>query len=115
MRRFTSAAHAQWFLSVHGLVLNLFRVGRHLLGWSAQPPLASDAGVRRMGCGDGCLLNDEGYRAIEGSSRPPLINLTVPQHPLTGLSSEYVDSDPREGPGGAHRGVVSFLGSAERP
>ena len=25
-----------------------------------------------------CLLNDEGYRAIEGSSRPPLINLTVP-------------------------------------
>ena len=25
-----------------------------------------------------CLLNDEGFRAIEGSSRPPLINLTVP-------------------------------------
>ena len=25
-----------------------------------------------------CLLNDEGYRAIKGSSRPPLINLTVP-------------------------------------
>ena len=42
------------------------------------PPPASDAGVRRMGCGDVCLLNDEGYRAIEGSSRPPLINLTVP-------------------------------------
>ena len=41
------------------------------------PPLASNAGVRRLGCGDGCLLNDEGYRAIEGSSRPPLINLTV--------------------------------------
>ena len=33
-----------------------------------------------MGCGDVCLLNDEGYRAIEGSSRPPLINLTVPIH-----------------------------------
>ena len=31
MRRFTSAAHAQWFLSVHGVVLNLFRIGRHLL------------------------------------------------------------------------------------
>ena len=31
MHRFTSAAHAQRFLSVHGLVLNLFRVGRHLL------------------------------------------------------------------------------------
>ena len=31
MRRFRSAAHAQRFLAVHGLVLNLFRVGRHLL------------------------------------------------------------------------------------
>ena len=31
MRPFKSAAHAQRFLSVHGLVLNLFRVGRHLL------------------------------------------------------------------------------------
>ncbi len=30
-RRFTSAAHAQRSLSVHGLVQNLFRVGRHLL------------------------------------------------------------------------------------
>ena len=31
MRRFKSATHAQRFLSVHGVVLNLFRVGRHLL------------------------------------------------------------------------------------
>jgi putative transposase len=31
MRRFKSAAHAQRFLSVHGLVRNVFRVGRHLL------------------------------------------------------------------------------------
>ncbi len=31
MRRCKSAAHAQRFLSVHGLVRNLFRVGRHLL------------------------------------------------------------------------------------
>ena len=31
MRRFKSTAHAQHFLSVHGLVQNLFRVGRHLL------------------------------------------------------------------------------------
>ena len=30
-RRFKSAAHAQRFLSVHGVVQNLFRVGRHLL------------------------------------------------------------------------------------
>ena len=31
MRRFKSIGHAQRFLSVHGLVQNLFRVGRHLL------------------------------------------------------------------------------------
>ena len=31
MRKFRSAAHAQRFLSVHGPVQNLFRVGRHLL------------------------------------------------------------------------------------
>ena len=31
MRRFKSAAHAQRFLSVHGVVLTLFRLGRHLL------------------------------------------------------------------------------------
>ena len=31
MRRFKSAAHAQRFLSVHGPIQNLFRVGRHLL------------------------------------------------------------------------------------
>ncbi len=31
MRRFKSAAHAQRFLSVHGPIHNLFRVGRHLL------------------------------------------------------------------------------------
>ena len=31
MRLFTSARHAQRFLSVHGVVLNLFRLGRHLL------------------------------------------------------------------------------------
>jgi putative transposase len=31
MRRFKSRAQAQRFLSVHGVVQNLFRVGRHLL------------------------------------------------------------------------------------
>ena len=31
MRRFKSAAHLQGFASVHGVVQNLFRVGRHLL------------------------------------------------------------------------------------
>ena len=36
MRRFKSAAHVQRFVSVHGVVQNLFRVGRHLLR-SAHP------------------------------------------------------------------------------
>ena len=31
MRRFKSAAHLQRFAPVHGVVQNLFRVGRHLL------------------------------------------------------------------------------------
>ena len=31
MRRFKSAAQLQRFASVHGVVQNLFRVGRHLL------------------------------------------------------------------------------------
>ena len=31
MQRFKSAGQAQRFLAVHGLVGNLFRVGRHLL------------------------------------------------------------------------------------
>ncbi len=31
MRRFKAAGQAQRFLSVHGVILNLFRVGRHLL------------------------------------------------------------------------------------
>ncbi len=31
MRRFKSAGQAQRFLSVHGIILNLFRVGRHLV------------------------------------------------------------------------------------
>ena len=31
MQRFKSASHAQRFLTIHGLIHNLFRVGRHLL------------------------------------------------------------------------------------
>jgi len=31
MRRFKSVAHAQRFWSVHGIIQNLFRIGRHLL------------------------------------------------------------------------------------
>ena len=66
MRRFKSPAHLQRFASVHGVVQNLFRVGRHLLP-VGSPPAAANAGVRRVGCGDVCLLNNDGHRVIEGS------------------------------------------------
>ena len=36
MRGFTSPAHAQRFLHVHGVIQNLFRVGRHLLRGSVN-------------------------------------------------------------------------------
>ena len=41
MRGFNSVAHAQRFLSVHGVVLNLFRVGRHLLSAVSRNAVAS--------------------------------------------------------------------------
>ena len=41
MRRFKSAGQAQRFLSVHGTVQNLFRVGRHLVS-SANHRLLRD-------------------------------------------------------------------------
>ena len=40
MRRFKSAAHVQRFVAVHGLVQNLFRVGRHLLAARGGSPAA---------------------------------------------------------------------------
>jgi putative transposase len=43
MRRFRSARHAQRFLAVQGLVLNLFRVGRHLLRAAHQRLLRTRA------------------------------------------------------------------------
>ena len=59
------------------------------------PPIASDAGVRRMGCGDLCLLNDEGHRTIEGSSRPLLINLTAPAGHTGGSGYTVGDASQR--------------------
>ncbi len=43
MRRFKSAAHLQRFASVHGVVQNLFRVGRHLLRAAHHRPLRAQA------------------------------------------------------------------------
>ena len=45
MRRFKSAAQAQRFLSVHGIILNLFRVGRHLVS-SANRRMLRDRSFR---------------------------------------------------------------------
>ena len=43
MRRFKSAGQAQRFVAVHGLVRNLFRVGRHLLRAAHQRLLRTRA------------------------------------------------------------------------
>jgi putative transposase len=48
MRGFKSAWHAQRFLSVHGLVQNLCRVGRHLLR-AVHSHFAENALVPRVG------------------------------------------------------------------
>jgi len=45
MRRFRSPEHARRFLSVHGIIRNLFRVGRHLLG-SANHRMLRDRSFR---------------------------------------------------------------------
>ena len=45
---------------------------------SCAPPSTENALVLCLGCGDVCLLNDDGNRVIEGSARPLLVNLTVP-------------------------------------
>ena len=73
MRRFKSAAHAQRFLSVHGSIQNLFRVGRHLLGAVHHPLLRTRAfGV----CIESLLQSLGGTASIKSASasrsaRPP--------------------------------------------
>ena len=60
-----SVAHVQRFASVHGVVQNLFRVGRHLLR-SAHHRLLRRAGVPRVGCGDVRLLNGRWRSTLRG-------------------------------------------------
>ena len=60
-----------------------------------------------MGCGDGCLLNDEGYRAIEGSSRPPLINLTVPSEEPGTVQRKDMSFPPTPLPHDSYRRVAT--------
>ena len=50
MRRFRSAAHLQRFASVHGVVQNLFRVGRHLLRAAHHRLLRGACAVRCWCC-----------------------------------------------------------------
>ena len=59
MRRFKSVGHAQRFLSVHGLVQKPLSCGAPPAP-SCAPPLTENAIVPRLGCGDVCLLNNEG-------------------------------------------------------
>ena len=81
MRRFKSAAHAQRFLLVHGLVRNLFRVGRHLLRAGSPPPV-ENSGLPGMERRDRRVLTREGSPTSKGSSRTILVNLTVPSRLL---------------------------------
>ena len=55
MRGFTSPAQAQRFLHVHGVIQNLFRVGRHLLRSVPSSDAASTI-THRVGCGDRRLI-----------------------------------------------------------
>jgi putative transposase len=66
-RRFKSAAQVQRFASVHGLVQNLFGVGRHLLQ-SASPSAAKES-IPGVGCGDVRLLNERGRLTSRGATR----------------------------------------------
>ena len=81
MRRFKSPAHAQRFLSVHGLVRNLFRVGRHLLR-AVHHRFLRTRSFRVWDAVNVCLLNHDWSRVIDGSLRPLLVNLTVSIIPL---------------------------------
>ena len=78
MRRFKSAAHAQRFLSVHDLVLNLSRVGRHLLRAAHYRLLRTRSLAARVAGGDVCLLRSGSRSVVAGRTRAESVNLTVP-------------------------------------
>ena len=75
---FKSAAHLQRFASVHGLVQNLFRVGRHLLR-SAHHRLLRAQAFRVLGGGGGRLLTNERRTLPRDGHAYWSVNLTVPQ------------------------------------
>ncbi len=59
MRRFKSPGQAQRFLSVHGVIQNLFRVGRHLLR-AAKSSRAPNSRLPGLARGNVCLMHEEG-------------------------------------------------------
>ncbi len=63
MRRFKSAAHLQRFGWVHGVVQNLFRVGRPSPAPGRSPPSLEGPLVPSLGCSDVCLLIERGRSA----------------------------------------------------
>ena len=65
MRRFKSPAQLQRFASVHGIVQNLFRVGRHLMR-------AANHRLLRHRRGGLCLLTDSGAGLDRAKDRPHL-------------------------------------------
>ena len=80
MRRFKSAAHLQRFASVHGVVQNLFRVGRHLLRAAHHRLLRTQALVE-WDAGRAPADRARALRA-EGETRAVSANLTVSIIPL---------------------------------
>ena len=77
MRRFKSAAHLQRFASVHSVVQNLFRVGRHLLRSVHHRPLRSRAFAEWevVTC---CLLNKSLLGGFLDNVCLPGLKLTAP-------------------------------------
>ena len=67
MRRFKSAAHLQRFAAVHGVVQNLFRVGRHLLR-AVHHRLLRTRAFAEWDVGDVCLLNGRWLGFTRGAS-----------------------------------------------
>ena len=67
------AAHGTTEMPVWG---PMFRASEAPPAPSWSPPVTEDAIVLRLGCGDVCLLNNDGHQGIEGSSRPLLVNVT---------------------------------------
>jgi len=75
MRRFKSARQPQRFPLVQSVVQNLFRVSRHLLR-SKHRRFLLHAGVRRLECGELCVLTLAAARK-SGSNIPLFHKLTT--------------------------------------